>query len=1050
MAVTDDDTTPGAGVTLVESGGSTSVGEDGTTDTYTVALNTLPASDVTVTVTAGAGAEVNKSGGSAGASQTLTFTPAGASIWSTPQTITVSGVDDDIDNTGDARAVEISHAATSSDSSYTLASAGKLEVTIADDDTAGVTLSATAESVAEDGGTASYTVVLDSEPLSDVVITVAVDDDTAVKLDGPDAATDTTASEDLTFTPSNWSVPQTITLEGQDDELQLPAGRTAILTHEIGVGKGDGGRYTANTPSIADMRVTVLDDDTPTGRIGARHSGGGTTVSEDGTTTDTYEIRLWTRPAHDVTVTVRAGEGARVQKDTGSPGASQTFTFTPGGAGIWSSWQTITVTGQDDDIDNADDRRLVTLAHATASDDASFNNADAGDVVVAVTDDDTAGVTLSETTRTLAEDGATDTYTVVLDSEPLSDVVLTATSGDGTAVLLDGPDPATDTTASEALTFTPSNWNVPQTITLEAQDDDEVNVPDRTTTVTHAIASAADGDGSRYTPATPTLPGVAVTLTNDDRHTLTLTLATPAADEGDAGTRDVNVVVAKPAGSPAVSYSLCFSGTATLDTDGTQAAGEDYRIIDIDGSRTVTTFGSGSTLGCVGAGGTVAFAANVDRHSWRVRVFGETDIEPDETVIATLKASAALPATFEISNEGNPATHIIRDDDTPHGLVFTESGGGTTVSEDGTTTTDSYGIALRTEPTDSVTVTVTAGAGTRVNRSGGTEGASQTLTFTTANWNEAQTITVTGSEDRIDNAGDARTVAIGHATTSNDANYVIASAGQVSVTVTDNDTAGVTLTGSSGGTRVREDGSDSDTYTVVLDTEPIANVTVTVTAAEGAWVRVGSGAAAASATLTFTPAGSGVWDTPQTVTVTGVNDNDDNPGDLRTVVIGHATTSTDPNYTLADAGSVSATVTDDDPTVVTLARTGSGGIAEDGGTAEVTITLGRTLVAGESVAVPLSVTGPTVATHYTLGLKDNGGTGVSLDTTSPHSAQDPEVTLAGAGARTATLTLTAVANTDRTSPHRGHRLRDGRPGAVLNGPRWRHHHHRFGLGADHR
>ena len=109
------------------------------------------------------------------------------------------------------------------------------------------------------------------------------------------------------------------------------------------------------------------------------------------------------------------------------------------------------------------------------------------------------------------------------------------------------------------------------------------------------------------------------------------------------------------------------------------------------------------------------------------------------------------------------------------------------------------------------------------------------------------------------------------------------------------------------------------------------------------------------------------------------------------------------------------TITDDDATTVVLARAGSGGIAEDGGSVDVTITLGRTLVAGERVTVPLAVSGATEATHYTLGLNGTGGTGVSLDTTAPHSAQHPAVKIEGASARTATLTLTAVANTDNAS-----------------------------------
>ena len=1011
VTVTDNDTAPGAGVSIVETDGGTAVGEDGTADTYTVVLNTRPASDVTVTVTAGAGARVNQSGGTAGAVQTLTFSPTGGNLWSTAQTVTVSGVNDDIDNAGDARAAVITHSASSGDNSYTITNAGKVSVSVGDDDTAAVTVSETSRQVAENGGTATYTVRLESEPLSDVAVTVTSDDRTAVTLDGPDAATAYTDSESLTFTPSNWSATQTVTLRGEDDNFPRPGGRTATVTHEIRTGKGDGGRYTPDTPSIASVTVTVADDDAPSGSIQVMQSGGSISVSEDGTATDSYAIRLWTRPAHDVTVTVSAEPGVLVNRAGGGAGASETLTFTPGGEGAWNVWQTVTVTGRNDDIDNADDRRLITVSHATGSDDDDFNNADAGDVIVSVTDDDTAGVTVSQAARTLAEDGATGTYTVVLDTEPLSDVVITVTSDDDTAVRLDGPDAASAYTGTENLTFTPSNWNVAQTVTLEAQDDDVVNSPDRTATITHEIASADNGDGSRYTPQSPDIPGVAVTVTNDDRHALTLSLASLSGDEGDSGTRDIDVVVAKPAGSPEVSYSLCLSGDAGLDANGTQAAGEDYRIIDIDGTGTVTTFGTGAAAGCVGAQGTVTFARNVHSHTYRIRVFGETDIENDEKVIVTLResASAALPTTFEISDVGNPATHVIRDDDTPYGLRFTESGGSTTVSEDGAGTADSYDIELLNEPAHSVTVTVTAGAGARVNKSGGSVAGSQTLTFTTSDWNVTQTITVTGTEDEIDNAGDARTVLIGHSTSSTDANYEIADAGSVGVTVTDNDTAGVTIA-ETGGTAVNEDGSDSDTYTVVLDTEPIENVTLTVTAGTGAKVNVDSGTAGTAKTLTFTPSGNGIWSTPQTVTVTGTDDAIDNPG-ARAVIIGHAASSTDPNYVIADAGDVSVTVTDDDATTVTLARSGSGVIAENGGTVDVTITLGRTLVAGESVTVPLTVTGATVATHYTLALK-GGGTGATLDTTAPHNAQNPAVKLSGAGARIATLTVTAVDNND--------------------------------------
>ncbi len=80
----------GAGVTLTESGGSTKVSEDGTTDDYTIGLYTTPTGPVQMAVTAGAGALVSSDGASFFNTITLTFNDR------TPQTVTVKAVDDAI------------------------------------------------------------------------------------------------------------------------------------------------------------------------------------------------------------------------------------------------------------------------------------------------------------------------------------------------------------------------------------------------------------------------------------------------------------------------------------------------------------------------------------------------------------------------------------------------------------------------------------------------------------------------------------------------------------------------------------------------------------------------------------------------------------------------------------------------------------------------------------------------------------------------------------------------------------------------------------------
>ena len=103
------------------------------------------------------------------------------------------------------------------------------------------------------------------------------------------------------------------------------------------------------------------------------------------------------------------------------------------------------------------------------------------------------------------------------------------------------------------------------------------------------------------------------------------------------------------------------------------------------------------------------------------------------------------------------------------------------------------------------------------------------------------------------------------------------------------------------------------------------------------------------------------------------------------------------------------TIRDNDPTIVSLARVGSGAVTE-GGTIEFTVTLGRALVASEIIDVPLSIGGTNVTTgDWSLGRKSGAGlnTGVTLSGT---NTATPTVRFSGVGAQTATLELTPTAD----------------------------------------
>ena len=110
-----------------------------------------------------------------------------------------------------------------------------------------------------------------------------------------------------------------------------------------------------------------------------------------------------------------------------------------------------------------------------------------------------AGIAVSTAALTVTEQDSTgDGYTVVLDTEPTADVVVTVAGHVGTDV----------TANPTTLTFTMSNWETAQTVTVTA--DDDADTTDDSVALTHSAASADSGyDGIA-------IAGVAVTVNDND------------------------------------------------------------------------------------------------------------------------------------------------------------------------------------------------------------------------------------------------------------------------------------------------------------------------------------------------------------------------------------------------------------------------------------------------------------------------------------------------------------------------------------------------------
>ena len=196
--------------------------------TYTVVLNTPPTGSVTIAVAKTPGGDDDITADPA----TLTFTTAS---WNTAQTVTIRAADDD-----DAAHGEATFTHSASGGGYDGVTIASVVVTEGENDTAGVTFSRNTLTVPE-GGTAIYTVEMDTRPLATVTMTLTRTGDNDL----------TVHPTTLTFTIGNWNTPQTITVTAAED-TDADDGQ-ATITHRA---TGDAAYAAIKFPP-----VTVIEED---------------------------------------------------------------------------------------------------------------------------------------------------------------------------------------------------------------------------------------------------------------------------------------------------------------------------------------------------------------------------------------------------------------------------------------------------------------------------------------------------------------------------------------------------------------------------------------------------------------------------------------------------------------------------------------------------------------------------------------------------------------------------------------------------------------------
>ncbi|KAK3604149.1 hypothetical protein CHS0354_001956 [Potamilus streckersoni] len=429
---TDNDS---AGITVTAAG---DLSEGGASAQITVVLNSQPSGPVTVNL---AGSDTTEASLSA---SSVTFTDTD---WNAPQTVRVAGADDSLADGN--RPVRITFSVSSEDSGYKNRLIPPVELTNADDDTAGYTVPGVTGTLTEGASSVRIEFGINTEPFAPVRVSPRC------ACAGLPEVVFTPAFYE--FTPQNWQNTASFTVSSPYDAA---ASGNIDLDISFEIVSSDSAYAGA---ALQGVSVRRTDTDSPGITIVKTADG----VSEAGGSGN-FTAVLNSKPAGEVTVSFTLSNPAEADISPAS------LTFTPDDFG---NVRTVTLTGREDAV--ADGAQPVRVSFAVSSQDALYSALTAGDLVFSSEDNDSAGINVSAVTGRVSEDGGTGIFTVRLNSEPAGEVRL--------SIVSDRPDAAVPSPSE--LIFTAAGWNFEQAVTLSSPDDD-LPEKDKTVNITVSVLSS--------------------------------------------------------------------------------------------------------------------------------------------------------------------------------------------------------------------------------------------------------------------------------------------------------------------------------------------------------------------------------------------------------------------------------------------------------------------------------------------------------------------------------------------------------------------------------
>ncbi len=742
-----------------------------TAQTVSVVLDAIPLTDIIIDIQSLDTTEAVLSVGS------LTFT---ASNWNVPQTVTVTSVDELL--VDDAQVVSITASVnSSSDPAFTSLPSQTVTTTVFDNDIPGFTISSISGNLTEASSqTASFTVVLDAQPISDVFISIVANPTDEI----------TSSVSSLTFTNSNWNATQTVVLNSQDDFL-IDGTKNTTLTFSIDPTSDS--LYT----SVASQTAVVANNDNEVADFTLSSLFGGS-LTEANTSTVSFTVVLDAQPdvGDIVIIDIRSLDLTESKVST----LTDSLVFTNA---TWNTTQTVNVLSEDDvTLDGTVTSTLAVEINALSP--ISFLSVASQTLDVSTLDNDIAGFSLSAISGTLTEtNSALASYTLVLDVQPLTDVSFDLASSDVGEVSIINTSP---------ITFTSANWNVSQTIQLQSVDDFIIDGL-QTVSITTSVNPSSDLGFTALASQT-----LITSNANDDVAGFNLSAINGTLIESLSGTASVAI-------------SLTAEPLVDVQIDFTSADTGEVAIV----SPTFFVFNSSNW--------------NVSQ-TLVLDSVNDFIIDGNQTVTITAEINPTSDPDF-VGVLSQVVSPVNMDDDLPGFTLSSVSG----ALSEATTATAEFTIVLNAEPMVDVIIDIVSNDLSEVTV------ATSSITFTALNWNLPQTIVLHSVDDNIIDGPQTVTIR-SRVNAASDPDFVPLAAQNLSIVNANDDFAGFDFRPIV--KEISEGSTPTASFEVVLTAEPATDVFVWVTSSDLTEASVVS-----PSQIQFTPS---VWNIPQTVNIASVDE----------------------------------------------------------------------------------------------------------------------------------------------------------------------------------